>query len=712
MFQAARLLRIALFALALAIMLAHASGILPLRFITQLDLAIDDARLRAGMPNTRDPRIVIVDIDEASLARIGRWPWPRARIAALADELFVRQRAALVGFDMVFAEPDDDARLVAALTGRAAVLGYYLAAGDGAARVGVLPAPAFDAAALQGCPVAFSRWGGFAANVAPLAAAAPAAGFFNALPDADGNVRSLPLIAELDGRHYESLALAMLRRYAGAPAVRPVLPPGGDGLMAIALQQGAQQLFVPVDARGAVRVPYRGAGGPRGGSFDYLPAADLLDGRVPAAALAGKLVLVGSSAPGVFDLRSTPISEVYPGVEVHASLLSGLLDGRGVVVPDWARGFELLQLLVVAALLALALPRLSAAAGIAATLGLAAALLVLNLWLYQARGLVLPIASVLLLTALVYAITAGWGYVVEGRTRRSLTRLFGTYVPPELVVQMARDPQRYTMQAENRELTVMFCDMRNFTRVSEALPPQELRALVNRFFSTMTQAIRTHRGTLDKYIGDASMAFWGAPVEDGEHAQHAVQAALAMAERLRGLNDELRGRGLPEIGLGIGVNTGLVCVGDMGSDIRRSYTVMGDAVNLASRVEALTRFYGVDVLVGESTCDAVGSALRFVEVDRVRVKGKERAVTLFTPLSTAHAHAHRIDEEMRLWQLALASYRQQDAPQALASLEALRTGFESSALSGLYRQLGERLGQWSSSPPPPGWDGTHIFDSK
>ncbi|MBX3604502.1 MAG: adenylate/guanylate cyclase domain-containing protein [Piscinibacter sp.] len=714
-----RLLRAALFALSLLLMLAHASGVLPWRFLNQLDLAIEDAQLRATLPLPRESRIVIVDVDEASLARIGRWPWPRARVAALVDELFERQRAAVVGFDMVFAEPEaDDGRLAAALRGRAVVLGFFLHAGPEAGRVGQLPAPAFDAARLQGRVASFTHWSGHAGNVAAIADAAPVAGFFNALPDADGNVRRVPLLAETGGAHYETLALAMLRRASGMPAVRPMFPPQGwlagryDGLAAVQLEQAGQHLSIPVDARVAVRVPYRGPGGPRGGSFDYVSAADLIDARLPAGTLAGKLVLIGSTAPGVYDLRSTPVSEVYPGVEVHANLLAGLLDGRGPVQPDWARGFEILQLLAAMAVLALALPRLSAFAGIVATLALAAALVGLNVWAYRTQQFVLPLASALLLTALIYAVHTGGGYVVEGRVRRSLARLFGTYVPPELVEQMARDPQRYTMQAENRVLTVMFCDMRNFTRMSESLPPEELRALINHFFSAMTRVIRDGRGTLDKYIGDALMAFWGAPVADADHALHAVQAALAMSQGLGELNAGLRERGLPEIGVGIGLNTGLVCVGDMGSDIRRSYTVMGDAVNLASRIEALTRHYGVDILVGESTVAEVGARAAFIEIDRVRVKGKAHPVTLFTPVSPTQAGAHSFDEEMRLWQLALAAYRQQDAREALSALDALRTRFAASDRRGLYERFGERVARLADAPMPPDWDGTHTFDSK
>ena len=331
----------------------------------------------------------------------------------------------------------------------------------------------------------------------------------------------------------------------------------------------------------------------------------------------------------------------------------------------------------------------------------------------------LPLASALLLTGLIYFGTTIWGYIVEGRSRRSLARLFGTYVPPELVEEMARDPARYSMRAENRELTVMFCDMRNFTRVSELLAPEDVRGLVNSFFSTMTTAIREQRGTLDKYIGDAIMAFWGAPLNDPAHAANAARAALAMTARLAALNADLRARNLPEIGLGIGLNTGTVCVGDMGSSMRRSYTVMGDAVNLASRIEGLTRHYGVDVLVGEDTRNAAGeptaaagAVWRWVEVDRVRVKGKRRPVTLFTPVVLPVDRSERFDQEMRLWQLALALYRLQHWDETQTRLQGLLKAFADTQFAGLYRQLGERAKHYRVTPPTADWDGAHTFDSK
>ncbi len=751
-----RALRALLLLAAVLVGLGHATGWRPLRFVTELDLAIADARLRAFMPRTADPRIVIVDVDEKSLAEVGRWPWGRHRLAALADELFERQQAAVVGFDFLFAEPDAssglpalerlaagspaiaaalvplragldfDARFAAALAGRNVVLGYYLSNARGGHRTGVLPAPVFDPALLQGKPIAFTRWDGYAASLAQFARAAPLAGYFNNVPDPDGLVRGVALIAEIDGRPYEPLALAMYRVFTGSPAVLPGfpaerwLPRDYSALHSVLLRDGAVVQAIPVDAWARVRVPFRGAGGPAGGSFEYVSAADLLNHRIAPGHLKGKLVLIGSTAPGVYDQRATPVADVYPGVEVHANLLSGLLDAHLPVQPDWASSAEVLQLLLVAALLVWALPRLRAASGAQLAGALGVALVAINLWAYRVEGLLLPLASALLLTGALYLGITVWGYIVEGRSRRSLARLFGTYVPPELVEEMARDPARYDMRAENRELTVMFCDMRNFTRVSELLSPEDVRGLVNSFFSAMTTEIRAQRGTLDKYIGDAIMAFWGAPLADAAHAEHATRAALAMTRRLEALNAELRGRSLPEIGLGIGLNTGTVCVGDMGSSMRRSYTVMGDAVNLASRIEGLTRHYGVDILVGEDTRRAAGEPVparagevwRWVEVDRVRVKGKRQPVTLFTPVWVPIHRAETFDEEMRLWQLALAAHRLHHWDETQTRLQGLLTAFADTPFAALYRQLGERTDHHRTAPPPADWDGAHTFDSK
>jgi adenylate cyclase len=736
--------------------LAHTMGVMQFRAITELDFVISDTRVRALMPATRDPRIVVVDIDEKSLASLGRWPWARNRMAALVNELFIRQNAAVVGFDVLFAEPDSSSGLTAleniarqsskvaellpelraqldfdaifarSLMERNVVLGYYFTNKRGGRQSGALPAPVFDTAALRGIPSIFTRWDGYTANLALLAHAAPHAGYFNHVPDIDGQLRSIPLISELNHQHYEALSLAMFRMYTNHPDVVPVrssqtwLPNTYSRLQSIVLSQGTHQQIIPTDEQWRVRVPFRGPGGPLGGSFEYVSASDLLMQRTPANHLAGKLVLVGSTAPGIYDQRSTPVSEVYPGVEVHASLLSGLLDGKLPSQPDWVVGFDALQLLVIAALLIGVLPRLKALRAAQFVTFLLLLLIAINWWAARVHGVLLPLALALALTCALYVGISTWGYIIEGRSRRSLAKLFGTYVPSELVAEMARDPARYDMKAENRVLTIMFCDMRNFTQVSELLAPEHVRTLMNIFFSTMTKPIRDHRGTLDKYIGDAIMAFWGAPLSDAAHAVNATHTALVMMQRLNRLNAELRSRKLPEIGLSIGLNTGLVCVGDMGSNIRRSYTVIGDPVNLSSRIEGLTRRYGLDLLISETTrnevataqASSVGHVWRWVEVDRVCVKGKKKSVTLFTIATESDENSVGFDDEMRTWQLALTAYRLQHWSHAQTLLATLLSKSAVSRFVVLYAQFSERIQHYRITPPPPDWDGAYTFDSK
>lgn len=740
--------RIAVTLLPLILAVLHAVGVLPMGALQRLDDLIHDARLRATLPATFEPRVVIVDIDEKSLAEVGRWPWPRDQVARLVDTLFDDQRIALLGLDTVFAEPDDsaglrqlqqlaqgaladqpgfaqrvealrpaldhDARLARALQGRPVVLGYYFTSDRGGHTSGVLPAPVITAQALQGRTLRTTQWDGYGANIAPLAAAAPRAGFFNAISERDGVVRALPLLAEHGGQHYESLALAMFRLLLGEPRVEPGFPPQrwrvGEhtALHSVRLVHPGSELAIPVDHRGSVLVPFRGPGGPQGGSFRYVSAADLLAGRVPAGQLQDKIVLIGSTAPGLNDLRTTPVGQAYPGVETHANLLVGLLDGQVPVKPDYALGYELVLLVLSGLLLALALPLLSAASAVALSLGVVALLVGLNFWLYSGHGLVLPLASSVLTAVLAFALNMSYGYLVESRAKRRLAQMFGTYVPPELVDEMLKDPDRYSMDATTRELTVLFCDMRGFTPIAEGMAPAELQALLNTVFNRLSAVIRHHRGTIDKYMGDCVMAFWGAPLDTPHHASLAVQAALDMAQAVQALNHDRLAAGLPAIGLGVGLHTGAMCVGDMGSDLRRSYTVIGDAVNLGARLEGLSRVYGVDIVASDAT-RAQAPQFAWQELDRVRVKGKAQAVGIHTPLGLRDTLTPAQDQELRAWEQALAAWRAQDWDGCAAQLRHLQ---RQSAEKFLYRLYAQRVASLQSSPPPAGWDGTTTFDTK
>ncbi|MBS7808819.1 adenylate/guanylate cyclase domain-containing protein [Variovorax sp. PCZ-1] len=739
----------------LLLALLHTANILPITVLQRLDDIIYDTRLRATMPKTLDDRIVIVDIDEKSLAEVGRWPWGRNKLATLTDELFERQKAAIVGFDVLFPEPDEssgmkrlkqlagnelkdqpgfterlsqleasldyDGLFAKSLEKRPVVLSYYLTSDRDGFTNGVLPKAAMQKQALQGRPIKFFTFSGYGANIEQLAKAAPMAGSINPVIDPDGVIRAIPLLSEYKGQYYESFSLAMFRVLTGLPQVEPGFPQerflsrNYQGLESILLKQDGKSLAIPVDDRVAALVPYRGAGNVSGGSFKYISAADVLARRMSADALKGKIVLIGTTAPGLLDLRVTPVGETYPGVEVHANVISGLLDGRIYVKPDYAVGYEVIVLVFAGLILAFALPLLSAPKAVALSAVVIAALVGMNFWLYLGAGLVLPLATALVMALTAFALNMSYGYFVESKSKRQIANLFGTYVPPELVDEMVKDPDSYNMKAASKELTVLFCDMRGFTKMSETMEPTQLQGLLNDVFSRLTNVIRNNRGTIDKYMGDCVMAFWGAPVDSPEHAALAVKASMEMAGEVRKINEEHRSKNLPEIGIGIGLNTGMMCVGDMGSSIRKSYTVIGDSVNLGSRLEGLSKTYGVDIVVAEST-KKLAPDFAWQELDRVRVKGKDQAVTIYWPLAPLDRLPKELGDEIKLWNTFLKSYRAQDWEQCdLHMLNIERSQIAKSGKTAkkyLYQLYSERVASMRQLPFDPSWDGATNFETK
>ncbi len=739
----------------LVLALLHTAGIVPINVLQRLDDIIYDARLRTTMPKTLDERIVIIDIDEKSLAEVGRWPWGRNKMATLVDELFERQKISLLGFDVLFAEADESSGLkrlrqmavdelkdqpgfrerltqieasldydnlfARSLENRPVVLSYYLTSDRGGRTNGVLPQAVMQKAALQSRPIRFFTWSGFSANIEPLAKAAPLAGSINPVIDSDGVVRAIPLISEYKGQYYESLSLAMFRVLTGLPKVEPGFPQerflsrNYQGLESILLKQDGKSLAIPVDDRVAALVPYRGLGNVTGGSFKYYSAADVLARRIPDSALAGKIVLVGTTAPGLMDLRVTPVGETYPGVEVHANVISGLLDGRLSVKPDYAVGYDVIVLILAGLLLAFTLPILSAPKAVALSAAVIFSLVGLNFWLYLGAGLVLPLATALVMALTAFALNMSYGYFVESKSKRQIANLFGTYVPPELVDEMVKDPNTYNMKAASKELTVMFCDMRGFTKMSETMEPTQLQGLLNDVFSRLTNVIRNNRGTIDKYMGDCVMAFWGAPVDSPDHAALAVKTAIEMALEVHKINDEHSAKGMPEIGVGIGLNTGAMCVGDMGSSIRKSYTVIGDAVNLGSRLEGLSKTYGVDIVVSEST-KRLAPDFVWQELDKVRVKGKDVAVTIFRPIASSVQPPKALGEEIKLWNTFLKSYRAQDWEQCdvnMLNIERIQASkSDQTEKKYLYQLYSERVASMRLLPFDPSWDGATNFETK
>lgn len=737
--------RVLLILLPLLWALLHVTGGLRLQVIDRLDALMQDTRLRLTLPGTQDSRIVIVDIDERSLGEVGRWPWGRDRLAQLLDELFDRQQVALVGFGRAFDAPDDstglarlrqlakqelrdvpayarqlqnleasldhDGQFARALRDRPVVLGFHFTRGAPAQTVGVLPKPAMSADSLQGRSVSVAEWSGYRASIERLAAAAPVAGFLDPVTDPDGRVRSLPLLARHAGQYYETLALAMYRTLSGQPQIEPVFPehrfpPRFDVLSHLQFRQEATAWTVPVGEGVTARLPYLGPGGAQGGSFPYVSAADLISGRLPAGTLQGKLILVGSTAAGMDAQHVTPVGTAYPAIELHATLLSGLIDGSLRIRPDYVTGYGLMVLLGAGLLLALALPRLNVLQGTLLFAGVVTGILGLNFWLFEAAGLAFPLAPALLTATASYALNLGYGYALHWRTRRLLAALLRAHVPSELAQQMANDPQQDSLQAASRQLTVMFCDIRGFTTLVQTLDPATLQVLLQGVFSRLTEVIRHHGGTLDKYIGDSVMAFWGAPQEIADPAHRAVAAALEIAQAVQGLNEMHRRKGLPEIGLGIGLNTGLMCVGDMGSPQRRAYTVVGEAVNLAARLERLSGRYGVTVVAGEATRREADDFI-WQELDKVRFKGRARAVTVYTPIAAGSAAQASAADGLRTWAAFLKAYRAQDLASCEQLLESMVAGHGPQPLYALYA---ERLAVMRHRPADPAWDGAAPVD--
>jgi len=732
-----RLPRVGLGLLLVALFASQASNLISIPIIDRLDGILYDLRLRLDAPGGVDPRIVIVDIDEASLRERekggeGRWPWPRDRLALLNNQLFDKYNAALVSYDVIFSERDEssgiktidalaqkelkgdasfqsqyqrlkplldyDERFAKSLQDRPVILGYtFLSYGD---TQGSLPPPVLTTQELPLSSVDPMQRQGYTADLGSLQRQASDGGHINPIIDADGILRRVPMLVEFEGGYYESLSLASARTLLGG---MPLQLLANSQQELVGLDVGGAS--VPVDSQLTSYIPYRGPYK----SFEYLSAAEVIQGKVPKEKLDGKIVLIGTTAPGLLDLRATPVGKAYPGVEIHANLIAGILDGTIKQSPTWGVMANLALILVVGVALALALPLLSPLLGSIVSLTTILAIIALNYYSYL-KGYVLPLAALVVGLLLIYILNLAYGYFVESRGKRLMTGLFGQYVPPELVNEMAQDPSNFSMVGESRELTILFSDVRGFTTISESLDAKTLSDFINAFLTPFTKVIYNHRGTIDKYMGDCIMAFWGAPIRDEQHARQGVLSAFEMLKAMELLNIEFVKKGWPPIKVGIGLNSGRVSVGNMGSEIRLAYTVMGDAVNLASRLESITKEYGVAIIIGEETRRQLPDLIAR-ELDKVKVKGKDIAVTIYEPLGFEGAVDASTLKALALFESALKAYRAQQWDSAQSQFEFL---LENHADKGvvLYELYLERITHLRVNPPGEDWDGSFTFTKK
>jgi adenylate cyclase len=688
-----------------------------------------------------DPRqktarpVTIVDIDDKSLEKLGQWPWPRTRIADLVTEL-TRLGAVVIAFDAVFSEPDRLNPDVAADTFRNldeetrarlralpsndqvladAIRASRVVLGESGLPEEIAPLdktlPVTGLAMLGEEPQRFMfDFPGLLRNVPVLEHAAAGRGLFTIRPERDGIVRRVPMIMQAQGQTMPSLTFEMLRVATGSGTI--LIKAEKAGIKSI----GIKGFQIPTDHNGQLWVHYA-----RNDASIYVPAINVLEKNVAPDMIAGKLVLIGTSAVGLNDIKTTPVSRAMPGVEIHAQVIETTLTGEVISQPIYGIAVEFTTALVFGLLVIAFAPLFGPITLVALGAAFATGLIGTSAYFYTQHRLLIDFTYPLLSTTSIYLTLIFSSFVREQAQRRQIRSAFGQYLSPALVEQLAQSPEKLVLGGEEREMTIMFSDMRGFTSISETYKndPQGLTALMNRFLTPLTNAILNRKGTIDKYMGDAIMAFWNAPLDDKDHELNACEAALDMLERVDELNQareqEAKEEGRPFIPLnaGIGLNTGTCVVGNMGSDMRFDYSVFGDSVNLASRLEGQSKEYGFPIIVGSKTALAVKDKFAILELDFIMVKGKKEPEVIYaiagredTAQSGRFQHLRNLTIEM------LACYRGRDWDGALAAIERGRMTDEANSLELLYRLYEARIRGYQQDPPPEDWSGAFALLTK
>lgn len=701
----------------------------------RLDWIIYDMRLFYNLEDNPEPSgdIVLIDMDERSLSEQGRWPWSRLVMADLINKLG-DAGVVVTAIDVSFPEPEnnpatqviryvqeqelDSEEVVSALE-RAeieldadgalagAVAGYdvipgYLFINDGESK-GAIPHPVVTSTDVPARAWGIRSASGYIANIPEVTEAAVGSGFYSVLEDDDGTLRRYNMLFEHNGDIYSSLALETIRLYMFADEIEIIGTQTGDTMALEGVR--VADLEIPLDQYGQMLIPFRG----RSGQFPTVSATDVIEGRVDPAELEGRIAFIGSTAMALFDFRSTPVQSQFPGLEVHPTIAQGILDQNIPHQPWWGYGITVILVLGTGVLFSFILPFLSAPFILGISLVYLAGYAFLNNWAWSSLGWAMDATIIISLVVMQSVGVFVYGFVSERFARLQVTDMFGQYVPPELVEQMSKSPDNaLSFDGDRREMTVLFADIRNFTSISEGMEPAQLKDMLNRYFTPMTKIIFDNRGTIDKYIGDLVMAFWGAPLDDPDHAKNALMGAMEMLEETQNLKAKFTAMGYPDIEIGIGLNSGEMNVGNMGSEYRRSYTVLGDNVNLGSRIEGLTKFYGAKLLVGENTYYLCQDEFEFCPVDKVLVKGKEEPVTLYEPLGKKDDIDPETLFEMESYQEALEAYYQgywEDAHRQFFILSKLNPD------RGLYKVYAERT-SGEHEPPAEGWDGVFRHTSK
>ena len=707
-------------------------------FVRALRLIAFDAYQRLH-PEQYDPNlpIRIVDIDEQSLAKIGQWPWPRTTVADLLLAL-ASKGAAVVGFDILFAEPDrtsaeeiakrlpatqgfalfaaikgeptNDETFAAALKKAPSVLSVSL--GPGGSNTPFKAKAGFAVAGQDPRPFIIN-FPGVTKNLPALDDAAHGIGAFNWTPDRDQIVRRVALIYRMGETLIPSLAAETLRvaQQAGSYILKAS---NASGETAFGQSTGLNHIRigkveVPTDNSGSVYLKFRHYN-PKA----YIPAWKVLEGEVPNDEIEGRIILIGTSAPGLLDLRATPLDAAVPGIEMHAQVIEQLLTGQFLTRPDYALALEQFVVLALGILLAWVLPRVSATTAVAvglATMGLVA----IGGWtaFRYADLLFDPTYPAVALGGITAAISSYVYRSVEAQ-RSQIRQAFSQYLSPAVIQDIINDPDRLKLGGEERDLTLMFCDVRNFTSISQDLSAIDLTQFINELLSPLTEIILEQRGTIDKYMGDAIMAFWNAPLDDPEQTVHACNAALKMVAKMDELNEMWRQRAetaqrpFKRVNIGMGINSGRCCVGNLGSIYRFDYSAIGDEVNITSRFEGLTKMYGLPAIIGQRS---LAPGIAALEVDKVAVKGRTQATQIYTLLDMLGGTKTQLDCLQEKHQAFLAAYRDQQWDTAEQRIGECRN-IGVSQLDTCYSLFASRIGMLRQTKLPSDWDGSYVMTEK
>jgi len=679
----------------------------------------------AVAPKPISQQVIIVDVDEKSLNELGQWPWPRSLLAQMIDRL--RQKGAIaVGLDMLFPEHDrtspakiaeaveiydkETAARLRAMKSNDAVFA------DAMSKSPVVlgqsgfhqPLTQWHASELKQSAIAtlgpdpspfLDDYPGMVRNVPELEAKAQGRGMVSIRPETDGIIRKMPLVMKAQGTILPSLGLEVLRVATGQSTV--LIRSDSTGVNSLALAG----VSIPTDRNAKAWLHFR----PHNQEI-FVSASDLLEDKVDANLLRGKIILLGASATGLFDLKATPVDSAMPGVEAHAQLINSILSQTLLQRPAWADGLEVSLALLIGLVLIAVLPRFGAIITIIAGGVVAVCVVSVSWWAFTSKSLILDYAFPLMASLAVTGVMVTLGYLQEEIDRRRIRTAFGQYLSKDMVAQLTEDPDKLILGGETKQMTILFSDVRGFTTISEKYKsnPQGLTMLINSLLTPLSEAVVSHGGTIDKYMGDNIMAFWNAPLEDAKHAFHACSASLDMTRRLRALNEQRVAAGEDALDIGVGVNTGECVVGNMGSDFRFDYTVLGDAVNLGARLEGQTKSYGTKIIIGRLTAEAVKDRLAVLLIDRVRVKGKNEPEDIYALLGDEETGSRDSFQNLRKLHTAMLdayfSQRWKEVNTIAGQCHDIAKEFDFSEFYDIY---GSRAKAFGANPPGKDWDGVN-----